>query len=994
MADDLSRTLETLFPHRQVVEMRALGEDRVASGYYDDYARLAEHARALDADPAVHGIYVTLNEVNPALLARRANRIKMRLHRKDATTGDGDILRRRWLPIDIDPVRPSGVSATDAEHARALQRADAIAAWLADLGFPGAVRGDSGNGAHLLYRIDLENTDENRDLVKRCLEVVAALHGDDTVSIDTAVCNAARIWKLYGTRSRKGDDTPERPHRRSRLISVPPRIETVPRTTLERLANCLPAAPAAPKGSEKIRDLAAWLQEHRIGVKSRKPYQGGTLFVLEACPFSSAHTDGAFAIQFGNGALYAGCHHASCGGGKQRWAELRGRFEPAGRRAAAEDGPSSPQDTDPSEQSGFTEARRARAEEILARGDPRGFILSTFQGLHVGDAIVAECFLVSVVASAAKNSRGLHVCPTGDSGKGKSDAAQSFLKLVPAPYKVQGSISSKSLFYHEIHPGSIVIFDDVNLNEDLREILKNATSDFQNRLLHHTISMSREAVVRTFPPGCTWWILSVENPGDDQILNRMLKPWIDDTEAQDRRVQETVYRQAALSQDEIRTVEDVAVCQAIVAEIKRQSVYVRIPFADRIRIENVRNRRNTLMLLDLIRSFAILNYRQRVSRTLRNGQTEIDAAVADFEAAVQLCVALDREGGQTTKLLKNEHLLIETVLKMHAEEFTVKDLQNWMGLSYDSIRRILHGRPDRSTWGLLAKCPAFGCVDTTTLDETETPPRKRREYHYTFDAELYRAWMRNGGIWLAEDDGPLPTLPTDPDGGQESRARDDTADGASDPPSEEIAPSSEGADPTLAQISPTTGRGEPAADDQVCDAGASHDSADVGKSDLKPAEREGIEKPDTEQAPLSCPPSGQSMGSNGPVGKRGVIREQDYIALPRAVDQPCHLCGRRPTSSVKRIANGEEPQYLCYDCLKRARSAGQSRRLPDVKRPGTIPLAGVLDHRDFTRMEDPWGKCDICRVNSAAYRSSDRHSHLCGVCYQRLVREWNQGQIA
>ncbi len=61
---------------------------------------MTKEAADLDADPEVRGIYVTLNAVNPALLARRANRVKMRLTRSDSTTSDADILRRRWLPLE------------------------------------------------------------------------------------------------------------------------------------------------------------------------------------------------------------------------------------------------------------------------------------------------------------------------------------------------------------------------------------------------------------------------------------------------------------------------------------------------------------------------------------------------------------------------------------------------------------------------------------------------------------------------------------------------------------------------------------------------------------------------------------------------------------------------------------------------------------------------------------------------------------------------------
>jgi len=69
----------------QVVEVRALTDQFTHSGYFSDPALLVRAVEPLDADNSVHGIYVTLNEVNPALLSRRANRIKMRLGKKDST---------------------------------------------------------------------------------------------------------------------------------------------------------------------------------------------------------------------------------------------------------------------------------------------------------------------------------------------------------------------------------------------------------------------------------------------------------------------------------------------------------------------------------------------------------------------------------------------------------------------------------------------------------------------------------------------------------------------------------------------------------------------------------------------------------------------------------------------------------------------------------------------------------------------------------------------
>src|SRR5262249_38374631 len=95
---------------------------------------------------------------------------------------------------------------------------------------------DSGNGFHARYAIDLANDAPARDLVKRVLEGLAARFSNDRVTIDTALSNAARIIKLYGTMARKGDHTADRPHRSSRVISAPDRIEVVPIELLERFA--------------------------------------------------------------------------------------------------------------------------------------------------------------------------------------------------------------------------------------------------------------------------------------------------------------------------------------------------------------------------------------------------------------------------------------------------------------------------------------------------------------------------------------------------------------------------------------------------------------------------------------------------------------------------------------------------------------------------------------------------------------------------------------
>src|SRR6266404_5908086 len=122
---EISRAVSLLFEPCDVVEVR-IPKTRagVVSGCFDDHARLAVAIEGADATYRAGGVYYVLNRVEPALLGRAYNRLK---ERAEYTTADSNILRRRWLPIDLDPVRPTGISSSDGEHTAAIERARIIA---------------------------------------------------------------------------------------------------------------------------------------------------------------------------------------------------------------------------------------------------------------------------------------------------------------------------------------------------------------------------------------------------------------------------------------------------------------------------------------------------------------------------------------------------------------------------------------------------------------------------------------------------------------------------------------------------------------------------------------------------------------------------------------------------------------------------------------------------------------------------------------------------
>ncbi len=131
---EVSRALELIRQPDQITELRVFG---VGSGkpklfgYFDQPTKLVE---SLDSVRAARAFYITLNPVSQELLDRAPNRT--RRPAKGLSTKDSDIVSRTWLFIDADPVRPADTSATDTEHAAALEalpgdQGVSVLSWLA-----------------------------------------------------------------------------------------------------------------------------------------------------------------------------------------------------------------------------------------------------------------------------------------------------------------------------------------------------------------------------------------------------------------------------------------------------------------------------------------------------------------------------------------------------------------------------------------------------------------------------------------------------------------------------------------------------------------------------------------------------------------------------------------------------------------------------------------------------------------------------------------------
>ena len=337
----MTEFLKFLHPEDNVVEMRIKGVNNpkaalwkgfaggasMVTGYFRNYEKLAQLALAIDTEYEPEAVYVLLNQCSDNLYARSAD--CLHAAKEESCTDDNNILNYMNFLVDIDPVREKGISTTDDEHQTSLDAAEVIKKDLVLLGWPEPLMGDSGNGAHLIYKINFPSTKETSGLIQDVLEALSAKYSNDKIEIDTSVYNPARITKLYGTHARKGSSIDERPHRLAKIISIPENPQTVPIELLKQLADELPNDPQNNQSkiepdldTEQNFNLKAYLNHYNVEIVKVTPYGNSTLYCLKKCVFDPSHINNDSAIgQKQNGELYYQCFHKSCK--RRTWEEAR-----------------------------------------------------------------------------------------------------------------------------------------------------------------------------------------------------------------------------------------------------------------------------------------------------------------------------------------------------------------------------------------------------------------------------------------------------------------------------------------------------------------------------------------------------------------------------------------------------------------------------------------------------------------------------------------------
>lgn len=325
-SNEIRRAINILQEENGVFEIRGIGNKKdIISGYFRDADTLLSKLGGIDLN---RNIYITLGQVKPECLARSQSE---HFERTNQTTSDTEITAYRWLFIDLDPVRTAGISSSNKELQYAEKLSGKVAEFMRERGFSEPVRALSGNGYHLLYRVDIPNDEVGRQLMEQCLKVLSMLFDNGRVKIDTTNYNPSRICKLYGTMAKKGTSTTERPHRMSRILFVPEKIVPTDPEALRSLASELPkeTRPARQSYSAQLAqqfDLETFLAQNGLTYKLDSNDRA-KIYLLDECPFDANHRDGDSKIfQYHDGAIAFKCHHNSCA--NKRWQDVREKFEP------------------------------------------------------------------------------------------------------------------------------------------------------------------------------------------------------------------------------------------------------------------------------------------------------------------------------------------------------------------------------------------------------------------------------------------------------------------------------------------------------------------------------------------------------------------------------------------------------------------------------------------------------------------------------------------
>lgn len=332
---ELKKTWDLFVGNDGFTEVRILGKFQY-SGYFKSFDNLCKQLEPY-TEMDDEQIYFVMNNISSDCYARP--QCEKFVRSPKATTKDDEIISRKFLLCDFDPIRLPNISSSPEQFELAHKKAQEVYRYLKDdCKFEDMVVAISGSGWHLLIPVDIPCNDETDKTVKDFYAFMSNKFTDDKVEFDVKVYNRSRITKLYSVISKKGANLPSNPWRQSKIVYIPKNLRPTPIEKIKELADLAPKeepkqAPNRPNrqfgNGNAPFDLRTWLNEHGIVYKEEKQTDG-TKFVLEHCAWEDTHStkqkwDSALFLD-NEGKITFNCFHSHCK--NKTWFDYRMVYEP------------------------------------------------------------------------------------------------------------------------------------------------------------------------------------------------------------------------------------------------------------------------------------------------------------------------------------------------------------------------------------------------------------------------------------------------------------------------------------------------------------------------------------------------------------------------------------------------------------------------------------------------------------------------------------------